>query len=162
MSAWHEHLYLCHWPQETLKQKVLPWVALTFFVESNLYTVCCVLVLPHPTAPERGRLFTAFSPGLCWRRAQQAEPPSVFAWPHTQEKCTEDFLKVLVCPVRIYWNTGFPSMHQQLSMKKANGKRKSKDIEKSDSYLLKQEEQLSGKEEVALRIRGNPRFLRGH
>lgn len=51
---------------------------------------------------------------------------------------------MLVFPVGIYWNMGFPPMQQQLSIEKAKRK----------------EEQLSGKEYMALRVKRNSHFLR--
>lgn len=110
-----------------LQNRAFPSVAPTFFAEPNPYTVRCVLLLPHPSNRARTRktLRSIFSWPLLGGSSASTASLCVCLASRREQKPTGDFLKVLVCPTGIYWNIGFPSMQQQLSMEKAkNGKRR--------------------------------------
>lgn len=87
MSAWHEHLvplWLTSKDAKTECSLHSPRLSL-LNLNPTLSAVSCYCHV-HPTGPEQGRLFTASSPGLCWGGAQQAQPPSAFAWPCTENR----------------------------------------------------------------------------
>lgn len=117
-------------------KSIFPSASLTFFAEPNPCAAHCVQLPMHSTAPEQGRLLAASLPGFCWQGAQQAEPPSAFAWPCTKNRNSQGFFSRCQSAPWESTETDFPLMQKELSMEKAKNKKKARKYrQKSYSFL---------------------------